>query len=381
MIEPPPPARSGPTDVVVEFEGPEPQRRVTVAFRIILAIPHLLFAGILGLVAEIVIVLAWFAALFTARVPEGMATFIGNVIQYVARVYAYAGYLMTDKFPSFSLDDPDGSVAVRYSPDRLNRAAVLFRLILLIPGFIVIQILSYGLFIASFVIWLIVLIAGRLPTSLWQAEAAALRYQVRFYAFASMLSTAYPRGLFGDGEAKAPAPVADDWEPTPLPARPRVASLLLSRAAKRLLILFIVLGSVFQVGTFAAGMIAALQTSETYDAVTAAFDDLDAEVNDFFTTAQGCAVQGGAECIHSANNRLADAFVAFRNELRAQEYEAAAAPIAEEVDADVGLIIDALRRLATINDVGQYQAAAAELQGLLQQFGADYDDLVFTLRF
>ena len=55
------------------------------------------------------------------------------------------------------------------------------------------------------------LVTTRLPRSLFEAEAAALRYQLRAYAYFAMLTSEYPRGLFGD-----PAPATD----APLPLAP-----------------------------------------------------------------------------------------------------------------------------------------------------------------
>ncbi len=51
-----------------------------------------------------------------------------------------------------------------------------------------------------FVTWLIVLIAGRMPRSLHEALAAAVRYQARVTGYFLMLTARYPGGLFGDPE-------------------------------------------------------------------------------------------------------------------------------------------------------------------------------------
>ena len=43
--------------------------RLTVFFRLILLIPHVIVTSLYGIVAFIAVVIAWFAALFTGRVP------------------------------------------------------------------------------------------------------------------------------------------------------------------------------------------------------------------------------------------------------------------------------------------------------------------------
>ena len=49
--------------------------RLTVFFRLLLVIPHLIWLEIWGIAACVVVVISWFAALFTGRVPEGLHSF------------------------------------------------------------------------------------------------------------------------------------------------------------------------------------------------------------------------------------------------------------------------------------------------------------------
>ena len=98
----------------------------------------------------------------------------------------------------FSLSEADYAVSVELTPGRLNRAAVLFRFILFVPATIVVNILFLGFQVAAVFIWLIALVAGRLPTPLFEAEAAIVRYLSRYYAYAGLLTSEYPSGLFGD---------------------------------------------------------------------------------------------------------------------------------------------------------------------------------------
>jgi hypothetical protein len=52
--------------------------------------------------------------------------------------------------------------------------------------------------IVLFVTWVIVLVAGRMPQTLYAALAAVLRYQARYSGYILLLTSAYPSGLFGD---------------------------------------------------------------------------------------------------------------------------------------------------------------------------------------
>jgi Domain of unknown function (DUF4389) len=184
--------------VLVAFAGSAPQSRLTVLIRLLMAIPHFIVLWALGIAAEVVVIIGWFGALFTGRLPAFAADYLAGFVRWQTRVSGYA-ILLTDVYPPFTLEDADYPVRVAVRPGRLNRLAVLFRLILLIPALIVVVVVSYGAFtIVQFVSWLIVLISGRMPDSLYQAMAAALRYQVRFSGYAFMLTSAYPSGLYGD---------------------------------------------------------------------------------------------------------------------------------------------------------------------------------------
>jgi hypothetical protein len=220
-------------DVVFRRDAIAATSRVTVLFRVILAIPHLIVLAAVTLAVYVVVIVAWFVALFTARVPEGMYDFIGWVVRYGTRVSSYL-WLLTDRWPSFS-EAPGDPVEVRLpGPQRLNRWAVLFRLLLLIPAQIVVSVVINGLVVIAFFVWLITLILGRLPQPAFDAAASAIRYQTRYYAYGAMLTARYPGGLFGD-EADSTESIADDGALSP----PRI-----NRSAKRLLILIIVLGAI-----------------------------------------------------------------------------------------------------------------------------------------
>lgn len=110
----------------------------------------------------------------------------------------------------------------------LNRAAVLFRVVLLIPVFIVSGLLFNGVWLLGFVTWVAELALGRIPATLFEANAAALRYGVRFQAYLTMLTSAYPKKLFGDGSV--------------IGARPTTSPLLLSGAARAWIVVSLVLG-------------------------------------------------------------------------------------------------------------------------------------------
>jgi hypothetical protein len=68
-----------------------------------LAIPHYVVLFFLYIAAFVVVVIAWFAILFTGRYPRGMFDFVEGVIRWHNRVVGYAVLLVTDRYPPFRL--------------------------------------------------------------------------------------------------------------------------------------------------------------------------------------------------------------------------------------------------------------------------------------
>lgn len=90
--------------VAVGFEPElEDRSRLTVFFRIIWAIPAMLFLGLVSIAAGVVWFIAFFAVLFTARWPEGLLKFVVGFTRMSLRFSAYV-FLLTDEYPPFTLD-------------------------------------------------------------------------------------------------------------------------------------------------------------------------------------------------------------------------------------------------------------------------------------
>lgn len=69
----------------------------------LLAIPHYIVLAFLVLLGIVVVVIAWFAIIFTGRYPRGLFDFVVGVGRWGLRVQAYAFLLVTDRYPPFSL--------------------------------------------------------------------------------------------------------------------------------------------------------------------------------------------------------------------------------------------------------------------------------------
>ena len=70
----------------------------------LLAIPHYVVLFFLAIAAFVVVVIAWFAILFTGHYPRGLFDFVVGVGRWALRVNAYAFLLVTDQYPPFTLN-------------------------------------------------------------------------------------------------------------------------------------------------------------------------------------------------------------------------------------------------------------------------------------
>jgi hypothetical protein len=69
----------------------------------LLAVPHYVVLFFLWIAALVVVIVAWFAILFTGRYPRGLFDFVEGVLRWHNRVAAYAWVLVTDRYPPFRL--------------------------------------------------------------------------------------------------------------------------------------------------------------------------------------------------------------------------------------------------------------------------------------
>ena len=92
--------------ITLDFDYPDVEsdlNRWMPIVKWILAIPHYILLVLLGIVAILAIIAAWFAILFTGNYPRGLFDFVVGVGRWAYRVQAYAFLLTTDKYPPFSL--------------------------------------------------------------------------------------------------------------------------------------------------------------------------------------------------------------------------------------------------------------------------------------
>jgi hypothetical protein len=91
--------------ILLQIDEPEPGSlsRWMPLVKWFIAIPHYIVLYVVGIIASIVIVIAWFAILFVGRFPEGMFDFVLGYYRWTTRVSGYAFLLVTDRYPPFRL--------------------------------------------------------------------------------------------------------------------------------------------------------------------------------------------------------------------------------------------------------------------------------------
>jgi Domain of unknown function (DUF4389) len=91
--------RPGSYPVDLELPAPERQERWTIAFRLVLAVPGLVFAYVFGAVIVVVALVGWFVALAIGRMPKGMRDLSAYCLRYRAQTLAYV-ILLTSRYPT-----------------------------------------------------------------------------------------------------------------------------------------------------------------------------------------------------------------------------------------------------------------------------------------
>jgi len=165
----------------------------------LLAIPHFVILYVLGIVAEVVAIISWFAILITGRLPEGLATLQCLYLRYNNRVISYAAF-MREEYPPFAFEtvapDPGTYPPVRtgFAPEleNRNRLTVAFRIILVIPHLIVLTVLGIAAFVAGIIAFFAVLFTGRWPEGLRTFVVGVMRWGLRVNAYFYLLTDEYP---------------------------------------------------------------------------------------------------------------------------------------------------------------------------------------------
>jgi hypothetical protein len=173
---------------------PEKRNRLTVFFRCIMVIPHLIWSCFYGIAVFLTVLVAWFAIVFTGRWPRGLYDFVAGYLRYLGRLLGYL-YLICDSFPPFDGGEhPEYPVQIVVAPPKesYSRLKTFFRFILAIPVYFIQYIFSIWLFFVAIAIWFVGVFAGKTSPGLMEAMRMPMAYYVRATAYFLLITEDWP---------------------------------------------------------------------------------------------------------------------------------------------------------------------------------------------
>ena len=182
------------------------RRRLTVLFRLLLAIPHLVWSALFGAAAFTLALIVWLAVLFERRAPLTLHRFLASYVRYSTHLTAYL-CLAADPYPGFT-GGTSYPVDVEIDPPaRQGRLGAAFRLLLAIPAFVLTSTLAgssaLGLSLGTWLFlglattvgllgWFASLVRGRMPRGMRDAATYAIGYGSQTLGYMLLLTNRYP---------------------------------------------------------------------------------------------------------------------------------------------------------------------------------------------
>jgi hypothetical protein len=166
--------------------------RLTVFFRLLLALPHLVWLLLWGIVVVFTVIANWFVTLFAGRPADALHRFNGAYLRYLTHVGAYVD-LVANPFPGFTGKPGTYPVDLQIAPPQTqNRWKTGFRIILGIPALLLAVTIGGALGLVAIFGWFVGLFTAKMPPGLRNLGVFALRYQAQFYAYMFLLTDRYP---------------------------------------------------------------------------------------------------------------------------------------------------------------------------------------------
>jgi hypothetical protein len=196
----------------------EPQltdrNRLTTAFRVILAIPHLILVGgvglglavrggghdatsltsetgLLGGVAWILAIVSWVTILIGGEHINAIRRFTRFYLRWRVRALAYL-MLLADPYPPFGDGAYPATLTLIDPQGPRDRLTVGFRIILAIPHLIVLVFLMFAWWVTAIVAWVLILFTGAYPQGLYDFGVGAMQWLIRVEAYMLLMIDEYP---------------------------------------------------------------------------------------------------------------------------------------------------------------------------------------------
>jgi hypothetical protein len=187
------------------------RNRLTTAFRLILAIPHIILVGgfsagiavggdssslgaeggLLGAVALFLAIVSWFTILFAGTHIVGIRQFTRFYLRWRVRGLAYL-MLLEDPYPPFGDAPYPASIEITDPAGPRDRLTVGLRLLLVIPHVIVLVFVMLAWCITTVVAWFAILFTGIYPKGLYEFGVGVLQWRLRVESYLLLMVDDYP---------------------------------------------------------------------------------------------------------------------------------------------------------------------------------------------
>ena len=190
------------------------RNRLTVGFRLLLAIPHIILVGGIGLsfaarngvndtrsftgetgllggVAWLLAIVSWFTIVIAGEHFSVARRFTRFFLRWRVRAIAYT-MLLEDRYPPFGDHEYPAALVLEDPAGPRDRLTVGFRIFLAIPHFIVLFFVLSAWWLTSVVSWLLILFTGDYPQGLYDFGVGAFRWLIRVEAYMLLLVDEYP---------------------------------------------------------------------------------------------------------------------------------------------------------------------------------------------
>jgi hypothetical protein len=191
------------------------RNRLTTFFRLILAIPHLILVGgvglgfasrggsngnatvgvgeggLIGAVAVFLAIVSWFTILIAGTHIVGIRQLTTFFMRWRVRALSYF-MLLEDAYPPFGDAPYPATLEVVDPAGPRDRLSVALRIFLVIPHIILLLFVVIGWSFTTIAAWFIILFTGAYPKGLYDFGVGALRWTLRVQAYLLLLVDEYP---------------------------------------------------------------------------------------------------------------------------------------------------------------------------------------------
>jgi hypothetical protein len=190
------------------------RNRLTTAFRLVLAIPHLILVGavgagfayhsggndavsaggetgLLGTFAFLLAIVSWFTIVLGGEHIAGIRQYTRFYLRWRVRALSYL-MLLQDRYPPFGDALYPASLTADDPAAPRNRMTVGFRLLIAVPHYIALFFVLCAWWVTTVVAWFAILITARYPQGLYNFGVGALRWLLRVEAYLLLMVDEYP---------------------------------------------------------------------------------------------------------------------------------------------------------------------------------------------